>query len=125
MKTKKKQPFDSRGGVIVMSRRLISSDAYLELPAQAKVLMVLLQSHWRDEVPVAYGVREAANKIPCSLTLAVAAFKALENSGFISRESESLFNSRTGSKSREWILTWMPFRGKPPQNLWDKSDEKK
>lgn len=117
---RKKLPFDTRGGKIVLSRLMINSQAYLSLSAQSKVLLILMQEQWHDDRPISFGVREAEKKIPCSRKIAVESFKALEDRGFITRENESVFNSRTGSRTREWILTFMPFKGKPPSNLWEK-----
>jgi len=68
-------PFDSAGGVVTIQKRLISSPAYLNLCAQAKALIPLLQQHWRNDKPIDYGLREAARLIPCSRKLASRAFK--------------------------------------------------
>ena len=114
-------PFDRRGGVIVTQRFVFSSVQWLDLSPQAKVLMVLLHIHWNPDRPVAYGCREAGEKIPCSRTLAMRTFKELEQAGFIRMVDESLFNSRAGSRSRTWRLTWLPFQGQAPTNDWEKS----
>jgi len=47
------------------------------------------------------------------------AFKELLAAGFIQLEDEALFNSRTGSRSRSWILTWLPYNDKFPTNDWE------
>lgn len=113
-------PFDKKGGVVVVQRRLLSSPAYLGLTAQAKVLMMLLQRHWSASGPVDFGVRQAQEEIPCSKTLAMRAFKELENAGFIVMVDESLFSSRTQSKTRTWRLTWLPcWRHRAPTNDWE------
>lgn len=112
--------YDKRGGVIVISREMLNSERYQDLPAQAKVLMILLHIHWRNTKPVDYGVREAAARIPCAKPTAQKAFKALEKGGFIVKIDESLFHSRTMSKSRTWRLTWMPYRDKNPTHDWEK-----
>ncbi|MDD5578139.1 MAG: hypothetical protein PHY16_02520 [Methylobacter sp.] len=44
----------------------------------------------------------------------------LQERGFIVCHGESLFNSKTGSKAREWRLTWMPFECKTPTHDWEK-----
>lgn len=113
-------PFDRRGGVLVMQRFLLSSPAFLALSPQAKALVILMQVHWRPDKPVGYGVREAQAKIPCSRKLAMRAFEELERAGFIIMVDESLFDSRTKSKSRTWRLTWMPFNGQKPTNDWER-----
>jgi predicted transcriptional regulator len=121
--TKKNKPklgFDQRGGVLAVSRAMRDSCAYESMPATAKVLMDLLHMQWRNDRPVAYGVREAAKKIGCKPETACKAFKVLEARGFIVRETESLFNSKTGSKAREWRLTWMPFEYLNPTHDWEK-----
>ena len=121
MRRKKvKLGFDHRGGVLVVSRSMRESAAYESMPATAKVLMDLLQMQWRNDRPVAYGVREAGEKIGCKPDTAGKAFKVLEERGFIVRETESLFNSKTGSKAREWRLTWMPFECRNPTHDWEK-----
>lgn len=112
-------PFDRREGVIVQCKALLNSEAYLSLSSQAKVLMTLLHSQWRNDRPVGYGVREAQRKIPCAKGTARRAFNELEDNGFIEKIDESLFNSRTGSKSRTWRLTWLPYKDLPPTNDWE------
>ncbi len=114
-------PFDRLGGVIVVQKRLRTSTNWLSLSPQAKALMDLMHTHWGPEKPVAYGVREAMSKIPCCKTKAMSAFKELENNGFIVMVDESLFDSRSGSKSRTWRLTWVPYNGKAPTNDWEKN----
>lgn len=117
---KPKLGFDQRGGVLVVSRAMRKSCAYESMPPTAKVLMDLLHIQWRNDRPIAYGVREAANKIGCKPETAGKAFKVLETRGFIVCVTESLFNSRTGSKAREWRLTWMPFEYRNPSHDWEK-----
>jgi hypothetical protein len=115
-----KLDYDRRGGVMVVSRRMRESYAYETMPPTAKVLMDLLQMQWRNEKLVAYGVREAGIKIGCKPETAGKAFKVLEVRGFIVCETESLFNSKTGSKAREWRLTWMPFEYREATHDWEK-----
>ena len=115
-----KLKYDNRGGVMVVSRAMRESYSYESMPATAKVLMDLLQMQWRNDRPVAYGVREAGQKIGCKPETAGKAFKVLQDRGFIVCETESLFNSRTGSKAREWRLTWMPFECRNPTHDWEK-----
>ncbi len=115
---KSKLKFNTAGGVIVMPRRMLESDAYRDLSPQAKTLMILMQLHWRLDKPISFGIREAAEKIPCALNTAVRAFKQLKSHGFISCANESLFNSRTGSKTREWKLSWMPYADQLPSDDW-------
>lgn len=115
-----KLSFDRRGGTIVASRAMRESYVYESMPATAKVLMDLLQLQWRNGRPVAYGVREAAEKIGCTPTTATKAFRVLWERGFIVCVTESFFNSKTGSKTREWRLTWMPFDYKNPTHDWEK-----
>ncbi|MGB1800468.1 MAG: hypothetical protein ACPHLK_06530 [Gammaproteobacteria bacterium] len=119
-KQRKRQKFDSRGGVIVMSRNMLNHENYLSLTAQAKVLMNLMQQHWHDEKEIDYGVREASKKIPCSKKTAMKAFKQLEEHGFIENASPAIFSSRTQSRTRTWRLTWMPFCGRDPTHKWEK-----
>ena len=114
-----KIPFDKRGGVVVLSLRMIKSESYLSLSPQAKVLITLMQSNWRNEKHVDYGVREATQKIPCAKGTAMKAFKQLEDRGFITLKDESLFSSRTECKSRTWQLEWMPFNDRKPTNKWE------
>lgn len=119
MSNKRKIPFDKRGGVIVMSLYILKHKNYLSLSPQAKVLMQLMQEHWRDEKEIDYGIREAAEKIPCSRPTAMKAFDQLDKRGFIRKISESMFSSRTESRTRSWKLTWMPFLSMRPTNDWE------
>jgi len=119
-----KQPFDKRGGVLITSTYLIKQRPYLSLMPQAKVLMLLLHEHWRADKLVDYGIREAAEKIPCDRRTAIKAFNQLQERGFITCMEKAFFSSRTQSKSRVWRLEWLPFNDRPPANNWEKwSDE--
>lgn len=121
--TRKKRnnlPFDSRGGVIVLPLRMLTSPTYQNLTPHAKQLMVLLQIHWRNDKLVDYGIREAVDKIPCSDKTASKAFKQLQDMSFITCINESFFSSRTQSKARGWRLEWLPFNNNPPLNTWEK-----
>ena len=119
-KSKNPLPFDKKGGVVAVQRRLIASDAYLALSPQAKVLALLMQAHWRPDTPIGFGVREAEQKIPCCRRIAIRAFSELRDGGFIVLVNESLFSSRTKSKTRTWRLTWLPWHHKEPTNDWEK-----
>ena len=119
-KKKRSLPFDKRGGTLAINRRILKSDAYKVLKPYDKVLLLLLHEQWRNERPVAYGVREAEAKIPCNIKTASKSFKTLQEVGFIVCVEQSLFNSRTGSRAREWRLTWMPYLDKAPTNEWEK-----
>lgn len=116
---KQSLPFDGRGGVVTIQRRLLNSPAYLALTPFAKSLVHLLQVHWRPDEPVAFGVREARRLIPCGNKTAMRAFQELQESGFIVMVDDSLFCSRTQSKARTWRLTWMPFKRNAPTNDWE------
>jgi hypothetical protein len=119
-KKKPKLGYDSRGGVLAVSRAMRESVVYASMPATAKVLMDLLQMQWRSDKPVSYGVREAAQKIGCTKNTAGKAFNILLDRGFIVCFEQSSFNSKTGSKTRDWLLTWMPFDVKNPTHNWEK-----
>lgn len=119
MRAWKKPKFDKRGQAIVFKTNMLKSHQYLSLTAQAKVLMVLLQICWRADKAIDYGVREAAEKIPCSIKTASKAFKQLEERGFVTMIEYSMFSSRTQSKARSWRLEWMPFMDFPPKNTWE------
>ena len=97
--------------------------------SQLNKLFLLLQTQWRPDRPVSYGVREAATKIGCAVNTAARAFNELQTRGFIICEEQSLFNSKNGSRTREWRLTWMPYTWpghvKPPSNEWEKWEDKK
>ncbi len=121
---KSKLLFDREGGTVAIQRRLLASKGYLNLTPYAKVLMTLIHRHWTPAGPVGFGVRQAEREIPCSRRIAMRAFNELEKSGFIVKEDESLFCSRTKSKTRTWRLTWMPCWGnRAPTNDWEKSHE--
>ena len=114
-------PFDKVGGTLVTQRRMLESAAWLGLSAQAKVLMQLIQRHWTPKGPIGFGVRQAEEEIPCSRKTARKAFDELVDGGFIVMVDESLFCSRSQSKSRTWRLTWMPcWNNRPPTNDWEK-----
>ena len=119
---KQSLPFDKHGGVLVIQRKLIESNAYKALTVHAKALIPALQIHWRNEKPVAYGIREAMKTVPCAFNTARKAFDQLEKKGFIVKADESIFNSRTGSKTRTWRLTWLPFDCREPTNDWKKNE---
>lgn len=125
-KNKRGLKFDNHGGVCAIQRRLLRSPAYLKLPAQAKVLIHLLQVYWRPDKPVGFGVRQAQKDIPCSRAKALECFNLLQEAGFIVLHDESLFNSREGSRTRTWRLTWLPEGyssgyDKLPPNDWEKT----
>ena len=123
-KKSNKIPFDKRGGVLVINRRMLNSTAYQSLNSNQKVLILLLHEQWRNDKAVSYGVREAAQKIHCRPNTASMAFSELQNRKFIVCVEQSNFNSRTGSKARDWHLTWMPYMDKPPTNDWEKWSDK-
>ncbi|MBF58275.1 MAG: hypothetical protein CME80_11235 [Halomonas sp.] len=118
-KRKNSLPFDSRGGVVTIQRRLLKSDAYKKISPQAKALLHQLHSHWRPDRAIGFGVREAEQTIPCSRKIAMRAFKELQEAGFIVMVDESLFCSRAQSKTRTWRLTWMPWNYLGPTNEWE------
>ncbi|NVF12984.1 hypothetical protein [Vreelandella maris] len=118
---KARLPFDRAEGIVVIQRRLLKSNAYLGLSPQAKALLHQMQAYWSASGPVGFGVRQAEQSIPCSRKLAMRAFKELQEAGFIVMVEESLFCSRTQSKTRTWRLTWLPcWRHRPPTNDWEK-----
>jgi DNA-binding transcriptional regulator YhcF (GntR family) len=119
-KKKNKLGYDKRGGVMAVSRGMRESMTYQKMPPAAKVLMDLLHMQWRPDKPVSYGVREAAKKIGCTTNTAGKSFKILIERGFIVCFEQSMFNSKTGSRTRDWRLTWMPFDGKNPTHDWEK-----
>lgn len=100
---------------------MLNSEACQSLKPVEKVLILLLHEQWRNDRPVSYGVREASKKIPCSTNTAGKSFKNLTDLGFIECVEESSFNSRLGSRARDWHLTWLPYLGNSPKNTWDKS----
>jgi hypothetical protein len=118
-KKRKQPPFDRNGGTLVINRRMLNSPAFMSLTAQQKVLILLLHEQWRNDKAIAYGVREAAEKIPCKPNTACKAFAALADRGFICCVELSQFSSRHGSRAREWRITWMPFCDRPPSNDWE------
>jgi hypothetical protein len=120
-KKKYRLPFDTRGGVVAVMRRMLESEAYRALSLPARCLLLELQVHWSNDKAVAFGTREAAEKLSCDRRVAMRAFDELRKAGFIHLEDESLFNSRTGSKARTWVLTWMPYLDRPPSNDWELS----
>jgi len=118
-RSKRKLPFDSRGGVVILSLKMIKSPSYQTLTPPAKVLMTLLQVHWRNDSLVDYGIREAAEKIPCDRKTVTKAFNQLQERGFITCIEPSFFSSRTQSKARGWRLEWLPFNDRKPTNTWE------
>nr|WP_205600894.1 hypothetical protein [Halomonas socia] len=120
-----KLPLDKRGGVVVQAGHMLASPQFLALSPYAKALVPLLQLHWRINKPVDFGVREAAEKVGCSKDRAARAFKELVAAGFIEEATESLFDSRYGSRTRSWRLTWMPTgtieNPVPPSHRWEQA----
>mgnify|MGYP000703969045 CR=1 FL=1 len=119
-KRKNSLPFDDRGGKITVCCALIKSTNYQTLSTNSRALMTLLQLHWRNDKLVDYGVREAASKLQCDEKTARKAFNQLQDRDFVVCEEHSVFNSRLGSKSRSWRLTWLPFNYNSPTNDWEK-----
>ncbi len=117
---KQSLPFDKRGGTIVLRRQLIESENYQTLSTYARALMTLLQVQWRPDKPVDYGIREAGKRLVCNRKTAMKAFNQLIERGFLVCVEQSIFSSRTQSKTRSWRLTWLPFDFKPPSNNWEK-----
>lgn len=115
-------PFDKRGGVVAIQRRLVASDAYCSLSPYAKALLHQMQLHWTNDEPVGFGVREAERRIPCSRRTAMRAFSELQQRGFVVLVDECLFCSRTQSKTRTWRLTWMPYNSQRPTNEWESAN---
>jgi len=112
--------FDKRGGTIVLCRKLIESENYQTLSTHARALMILIQVQWRPYEYVDYGVREAEKRLVCNRKTAMKAFNQLIERGFLICMEQSMFRSRTQSKTRSWRLTWLPFDYKPPTNDWEK-----
>ncbi len=117
-KKKHTLPFDREGGFSTIQHRLLRSDAYLGLSAQAKALMHLMQVYWRNDEPVGYGVAEAQQKIPCCKKIASRAFKELESHGFIEMQDDFIFSSRVSMRTKTWRLTWLPYKSQKPTNDW-------
>ena len=113
-------PFDKAGGVVAIQRRLLTSGASLSLSLHARCLLPLLQVHWRNDKAVDFSTREAAELLSCDRSVAMRAISELQNAGFIRLAEESIFNSRTGSRPRSWVLTWLPFMDRAPSNCWEK-----
>lgn len=118
-KRKNKLDFNRRGRAVVLDSYMMDSPSFIGLSKEPKILIMLMQQHWKTYEYVDYGIREACKKIPCSKKTAIRAFKELQEKGFIELMKESFFSSRTDSKSRSWKLLWMPFEDKPPENNWD------
>ena len=117
-------PYDKRGRRIVHRVEMLESVNYDTLTVHAKVLFQYMRMQWRNEKPVAYGIREAKKKLRCSTNTARNAFDQLQERGFIVLVEHSYFNSLTGSKPRTWRLTCMPFYAKFPTNDWEKHEIK-
>jgi len=61
-----KLPFDSRGGVVIMSRFMLNHKNYQTLSPQAKVLMQLMQEQWAVDLnKLSIGVIETDNAMAC------------------------------------------------------------
>ena len=115
-----KMRFDKRGGVITVCRQMIESPNFQTLTSYSRSLITLMQCHWRPDKYVDYGIREAMTRLCCSDKTARRAFDQLQERGFIVCEEQSLFSSRTQSKSRSWRLTWLPYGFDcDPTNDWE------
>jgi len=117
---KHKHPFDNKRGMLIIPLAMFMSMNYQSMYPYSQRLMLLMQVHWREEKPVAFGIREAMKLLNCDKRTAMKAFKILQERGFIVKVDESLFNSRTKSKARTWRLTWMPFNWQNPTKEWEK-----
>lgn len=101
---------------------MLRSENYQTLTHKSKALMLFMQIHWREDQPVAMGVREAMKLLRCNKRTAMAAFDELEERRFIVMVEFSLFYSRTESKARTWRLTWMPYKWQSPTREWEEYD---
>ena len=123
-KTSKEYDLDNRGGAIVLPKRMIDSNQFKALSANAQIIAVHLHSHWSFWKPIDFGCREGADILHASKTTASRALKELADHNFIIQEDESVFLnvSSTGNQPRKWSLTWLPFQtyGKAPSKKWEK-----
>ncbi len=119
-KNRPKHPFDNRSGILIFPISVIQSRNYQTMYQYSQRLMPLMQVHWREEKPVAFGVGEAMELLDCDKRTAMKAFRVLQDRGFIIKIDESIFNSRKQSRARTWRLTWMPFNWQSPTLEWEK-----
>ena len=115
---------DTKGGAIVLPKRMVDSDQFKALSVNAQIIAVHLHSHWSFWKPTDFGCREGAKILHSSKTTASRALKELADHNFIIQEDESIFLnvSSTGNRPRKWSLTWLPFHkyGKTPSKKWEK-----
>ncbi len=117
---KPKHPMDSGKGLLMFPITVIQSENYRTMYHYSQRLMLLMQVHWREDTPVAFGIREAMQSLNCNKRTAMKAFRELQKRGFIVKVDESYFNSRTQSRARTWRLTWMPHNWHEPTREWEK-----
>jgi hypothetical protein len=99
---------------------MMDSEAYSTLPANAKILMQLMQCHWSpDKNDVGFGIQQAMDGIGCSKRPVQKTFKILQERGFIVCLKEHVWVSYSGgSKVRLWRLTWLRYQDENPTNEW-------
>lgn len=99
---------------------VLASNSYQTMYKPARILMLYMQTYWREDKYVDFGVEEAEKVLKCSNKTALKAFNELEKREFIVMKDPSIFSSRTGGKTRTWQLTWMPFNWERPSKEWEK-----
>ena len=110
-----KTKFKVSGGVIVQPLLMLDSSAYQNLSAKAVKLMCLMQSHWREDKAIDYGITQVTKSLKCSRSTASALFMELQDYGFIAIVDEADFYA---NKARSWRLTFRPFLNREPTHDW-------
>ena len=115
---------DKRGGRFVRyDSALMKSDAWLGLSGNATRLhMVLIERQFSSGDELASLSETDACKL-CgfgSRNTARAAFKDLEERGFIALEVPASLGSNGFGRAAKWRLTHRPYAGKPPTRDWMK-----
>lgn len=104
------------GGVLLVPRMLIRSEAYKDLTPGARALLLELQDVWKPSEPIIhFSVRRAGKALKTSPATAGRLFDELNNHGFITLANESDW---LNGKAREWTLNWKPQGKRQPSNEW-------
>lgn len=101
---------------------MLDSPAWLSLSAHAQCVYIRIKQRYKGketdnngQIPLS--VREAGQYCHVSKNTGSKAIDELIDKGFIKVGIDSSFANKIG-RSRRWILTDEPYKGKPPTNEW-------
>lgn len=96
---------------------ILKSPAFRALTPKARCLLLELQYR---EFPnrngrIGFSENDAAKSLGCAPNTASKAFQELIDKGFVERSFDGDY---TRGLASEWILTYLPYKGREPTNDW-------